>query len=159
MKTSFKSPIKKLGVILLASGGLSGYVPFAPGTAGAFVGLLIVFFFRHTPVWIYSLICLMICVIAVWVADEAGRILKVADSSHIVIDEIVGIMVTMIGITVSPYTLFWGFVLFRLFDVIKFPPAHFVDRNVKNGLGVVLDDVISGIYGNIILHLMLKAKL
>ena len=75
------------------------------------------------------------------------------------IDEIVGMMITMVGVPVTPYWLVIGFVLFRIFDVVKIPPANIFDSRVKNGWGIMLDDVCAGIYGNILLHLMLRAKI
>jgi len=84
---------------------------------------------------------------------------KMVDSPKIVIDEIAGIMVTMIGIPLTGYWLFWGFILFRIFDITKPPPAKYFDSKVHNSWGVMLDDIIAGIYSNIILQLMLRTTI
>ncbi len=102
--------------------------------------------------------CLALGAVGVWASEQAGTIFRNADSSRITIDEIVGFMVTMIGVPVTMYWIVWGFLLFRFFDIIKFPPANLFDERMKNGWGVMLDDVTAGIYSNILLHLMIRAS-
>lgn len=149
---------KKTGVILVATGGLSGYFPFAPGTMGSLVGAVPLWFLQPS-VFFQVLLILGVGALGVWSSHEAGKIFRVADAQYIVIDEIVGLWITMFAISVTLYNLVLGFLLFRFFDVFKLPPAHYFDRSWKNGWGVMLDDVTAGIYGNIILHLMLRAQL
>ncbi len=81
-------------------------------------------------------------------AHRAGKYYGVADSGHIVIDEVAGYLVTMAFLPRSPWVALIGFVFFRIFDVLKPPPAAFFDRDPrwKNGAGVVLDDVFAGIW-------------
>jgi phosphatidylglycerophosphatase A len=81
-------------------------------------------------------------------ADRAGRYFGVADSGHIVIDEVAGYLVTMLFLPRTILAAAAGFVLFRLFDVLKPPPARFFDRDPrwKNGAGVVLDDVFAAVW-------------
>ena len=150
---------KRMGVVCLASGGFAGYFPIAPGTVGTLVGVAIVWWWRGLPLWSYVLLTLIGIGVAIWSSAQANRIFAKPDSSRIVIDEIVGFLVTMVGIPVNLYWLVFGFILFRIFDVIKLPPANYFDTQLKNGAGVVLDDVVSGIYANIILHLMIRANL
>jgi len=150
---------KRFGVILLATGLYSGYLPFASGTYGTVVAVGIVWLAQGLPLWAYLGMTALLCVAGVWSAGEANRIFGKADARYIVIDEIVGFLITMIAIPVTGKWLIWGFVLFRLFDIVKPPPAKYFDRRVKTGLGVVMDDVIAGIYGNILLHLMMRASL
>ena len=88
-------------------------------------------------------------------ADEAGRIYGVADDGRIVIDELVGYMATVAFLPWSWPVALLGFFWFRLFDILKPPPANWLDRNFKHGVGVVLDDVAAGIYGAIALRLTL----
>ena len=78
------------------------------------------------------------------------------DSGKIVIDEVVGYLVTMLAVPFSWPAVVAGFFLFRFFDITKIPPARYFDRQVKNGYGVVLDDVVAGIYACAVLHLMLR---
>jgi len=150
---------KQVGVVCLATGGYTGYFPIAPGTFGTLVGVALVWWWQSLPLWTYLLFTIALGAAAVWVSGEAGRYFKKQDSSRIVIDEVVGFLITMIAIPVNLYWLVFGFILFRIFDVIKLPPANYFDSRMKNGLGVVLDDVAAGIYGNIILHLMMRANL
>ncbi len=136
-----------------------GFVPFAPGTMGSLVGLGIVYLLGGVPFWVLILLAVALGAVGVWSAHQLDHILGVHDSGHIVIDEIVGILITMVGIPVTGYWLFWGFLIFRLLDVVKIPPANYFDERMKNGWGVMLDDVAAGIYGNLLLQLMLRAQL
>lgn len=155
----WKKTLKKIGILGLASGGFTGYFPVASGTFGTLVGVAIVWGWRGMPVWGQIVACLSMGALGVWGSQEAGRIYKRSDSSRIVIDEIVGFMVAMVGVPVTPYWIVWGFVLFRFFDISKIPPANVFDQRMKNGWGVMLDDVTAGVYSNILLHLMMAASL
>jgi len=157
--SSIKEKLKKLLAIFIASGAGVGYFPFAPGTAGAAVGLLLVWICRPFSVFVLIFMSLALLVIGVWAAGETCVILKKKDASQVVIDEIVGMSVTMIGIPMTPYWLLVGFLLFRLFDIVKPSPAKYFDEKVSGGFGVMMDDVVAGIYGNIVLHLMLRTQL
>lgn len=149
---------KKILVVLIASGAFVGYFPVAPGTAGSVLGAIGIWQIRGWGLVAYLILLALLFGLGVWACDAANKIFKKADSPRIVIDEIVGLMVTMIGIPVTAYWLLWGFLFFRFFDVVKFPPAKWFDTRLKNGWGVMLDDVAAGVYGNILLHLMLRAS-
>jgi phosphatidylglycerophosphatase A len=151
--------LETLSTMFLATGGFVGYFPVASGTMGTLVGVAIVYGLRGLPGFSFVLVTLVLGAAGVWASREANIIFNKADSSRIVIDEIVGFMITMIGIPVTGYWLVMAFLLFRFFDITKLPPANIIDSKMKNGWGVMLDDVVAGIYGNIILHLMLRAQL
>ena len=155
----YKEKLKKLLALLIASGMGVGYFPVAPGTAGALLGLVLVWICRPFSVFILIFMIFALLVIGIWSAGKTCQILKKKDASQVVIDEIVGMMVTMIGIPLTPYWLLVGFLIFRLFDIVKPSPAKYFDEKVSGGLGVMMDDVIAGIYGNIVLQLMLRAQL
>jgi phosphatidylglycerophosphatase A len=155
----WKKKLKKVGVLGVATGMFTGYFPVAPGTAGTLVGVAIVWLWQGLPVTLQILLCLAVGALGVWASEQANTIYRKADSSHIVIDEIVGFMVAMIAIPVTAYWVVWGFILFRFFDIAKFPPANLFDQRMKNGWGVMLDDVTAGIYSNMLLHLMIRASL
>ena len=104
------------------------------------------------PGWIYSLVTLGFFVLACWVAGEAEKILGEKDSHKIVIDEIVGFLVTFIAIKLTFFHFLLGFLLVRFFDVIKLYPARMVEKKLPGGFGVVGDDVIAGIYANLVLQ-------
>ena len=88
-----------------------------------------------------------------WLAGRAEELLGEPDSSHIVIDEIVGMALTMYMAPATDWIAFAaGFALFRLFDVLKPEPARTLDRRIHGGVGVMLDDVAAAIYANLVLH-------
>jgi phosphatidylglycerophosphatase A len=90
--------------------------------------------------------------LAWWAADRAGIILGRRDSPRIVIDEVVGYLITMALLPRTLTTIIGGFLFFRVLDIIKPPPAKFIDRQMQAGLAVVLDDAVAGIYANFLLH-------
>ncbi len=148
---------RRLGELALLTGLFSGYSPVASGTMGTLVGALLIWFIP-LPLWIHVALCLVFLFVGVRLSDKFCSEWKEADSSKIVLDEIVGILVTMIGIPVTGYYLIVGFFVFRFFDIVKLPPANYFDQKLKNGWGVMLDDVAAGIYGNVLLHLMVRAN-
>lgn len=154
-----KEKLKRWATVFLATGGYAGFLPVAPGTFGSIVGVLIFWLFRDTSIVFQIILATFISGIGVIVSEEANRIFNEPDSGRIVIDEIAGMLITMIGIPATGYWIFWGFLLFRILDVVKLPPANIFDSKLKNGWGVMLDDVFAGLYGNIILHLMLRAQI
>lgn len=92
---------------------------------------------------------------ACWVADKAEQYLGEHDSGKIVVDEIVGFLTATVGLEVTLKQLVVAFFLFRLFDILKPPPARFFDQRVSGGTGVVFDDVCAGIYTNILVRIVL----
>jgi phosphatidylglycerophosphatase A len=101
-----------------------------------------------------AVICALLFIFfAIWVAAAAGKILKKEDPAEIVIDEIAGLIVTFVGLPFTPKTAIAGFVIFRAFDILKPFPIRTFEEKVAGGPGIVLDDVMAGIYGNIILRL------
>jgi phosphatidylglycerophosphatase A len=127
-------------------------MPLAPGTAGTLVGLPLYWAFLAMPwpLWLITVIALT-C-LAWWVADEAERLFGRKDAREIVIDEIAGLQWALFLITPTALHMVLGFVLFRLFDIVKpFPARTFQDR-LPGGLGVVADDWAAGIYANLVLQ-------
>jgi len=155
----WKARLRNWFSIFFATGFGSGFIPLAPGTWGSLVGVGLVWKFWGESILIQFLWVLLLGALGIWVSGVTCQYFKKQDCQYIVIDEIVGLMITMIGIPITGYELVIGFLLFRFFDVVKPVPVNWVDRKLKNGLGVMLDDVVAGIYGNLIMHLMLRAKL
>lgn len=139
-------------IIWLASAGYSGYCPLAPGTAGTLVGILVYFVFSAFPPAIYLLSVAAVFFLALWVSERAEIIYGKRDSSRIVIDEVVGFLITMALLPCTLTTIIGGFLFFRLLDIIKPPPIGAIDRRMKGGLAVVLDDAVAGIYVNLLLR-------
>src|SRR4051812_45683312 len=132
-------------IIFLATGIYSGYFPVAPGTAGSLVGLVFIWIF-FGPLWMGSpALCLFVFPLlfaaACWISDRAEKIFAEHDSSKIVLDEVLGMAATMFGNRLSFPYLMLGFLIFRVFDVIKPWPASWFDRKLRNGAGVMLDDL------------------
>jgi phosphatidylglycerophosphatase A len=132
--------------VLLAAWGPCGYAPWAPGTAGTLGAIPLFLALRDLPLPLYALTLVAFVALASFAASVAGRYWKVVDASPIVIDEVAGYLVTMALVPWSWGAAATGFVLFRFMDVVKPWPACYFDRRVKNGFGVVMDDVAAGVW-------------
>jgi phosphatidylglycerophosphatase A len=140
--------------MLIATGFYSGYLPKAPGTWGSLVGVLLVFLLHALSLQIYLSVIAGLFIVGSFVAGEAEKILDNRDPGVVVIDEIVGMLITMIAVPVTPLTMVLGFILFRVFDIAKPFPVNFFDQHFHGGLGIMLDDVVAGIYSLIIMQLI-----
>ena len=141
----------------IATGAYAGYVPRAPGTAGSVLGLLLVKF-GAASIWKCSpagflMLFGVVFVCACSVAGYTERLFGERDSSAIVLDEILGMIATMFGNPTGWSWLIAGFMLFRLFDIIKPWPASWFDR-MQGGAGVMLDDLAAAFYANIVLQVL-----
>jgi phosphatidylglycerophosphatase A len=142
--------------LFLATGFYIGKIPFAPGTFGALLGIPVWFMLtKFAPV--ISLVFLTLSIpFAIWVAHVSSKLLGQKDPGCIVIDEVVGMVVTLTGLPFDWVTCLLGFVLFRIFDILKPFPIRWVDQNVGGGAGIVLDDVLAGVAANITLRLIIQ---
>jgi phosphatidylglycerophosphatase A len=139
----------------IAFGFGSGAAPFAPGTFGTLVGLPCYYFMHTLTPGIYATLLIVAFVAGVWLCDRVSRDIGVHDHGGIVWDEIVGYLVTMFW---APFGWQWmliGFLLFRLFDIWKPFPIRFLDKHVTGGFGIMIDDVLAGVYANICIQLMI----
>ncbi len=130
---------------IVAAWGPCGFSPVAPGTVGTLGAVPLWWLLRDLPLATYLVTVAGLLAIAVYAAARAGAYWQVADASPIVIDEVVGYLVTMALVPWSWPAAVAGFLLFRLMDIMKPWPASAFDR-VKNGFGVVMDDVVAGVY-------------
>ncbi|HPD60942.1 MAG TPA: phosphatidylglycerophosphatase A [Thermodesulfobacteriota bacterium] len=142
----------RLFFLLLSTGFGSGYFSPAPGTAGTVVGICFFWCFSKLSPLLYLITVFSFIFLSAWVADGAEKIFQQKDARTIVIDEIAGILVTMLWIPFSVFYLGIGFLIFRILDIVKPFPARWIDRNLSGGWGIVLDDVVAGIYANLILQ-------
>lgn len=133
-------------VVLLACGFGVGLSPRAPGTAGTLVGVLIYMTVAGLPLLAYAFVVAVLAIAGVWICGRAGLALRATDHPGIVWDEIVGLLITLFATPPSWPGVLLGFALFRLFDVLKPWPVSLIDRRVGGGLGVMLDDVMAGLY-------------
>ena len=133
-----------------------GRVPCAAGTLGTRPGLILAWFCWQTPNGIDLAVTAVVLLAAIWIAGRSAQMLGVADDPRIVIDEIAGVLVAFVLVPPSGLALVIGFCVFRLLDIAKPPPISTVDRRVKGGFGIVLDDVLAGIGTNLILQLLFR---
>ena len=143
-------------VHVLAFGFGAGLSPLAPGTAGTLLGVFIYLSMAPLPVPYYIAVCGLLFVAGVWICARTSRDLGVHDHSGIVFDEIVGFLVAMIALPPDWLWLVAGFVLFRLFDIIKPWPIGWFDRRVEGGLGIMLDDLLAGLAALALLQLAFR---
>ncbi|MDG2308903.1 MAG: phosphatidylglycerophosphatase A [Candidatus Binatia bacterium] len=134
-----------------------GFAPFAPGTFGSLLGIpLYLAILQVTDAVVPTLVLVAVAIgIACWIAGQAEQVLPEHDSGEIVIDEIVGMLVALLWIPPTFPNLILAFALFRVFDIVKIWPAGEIDRRMPGGAGVVLDDVVSGIYANLLMRLFI----
>lgn len=141
---------------LLATWGGSGYSPFASGTVGTLAAIPFYLWLARLPLPFYLLTLVAFFFLSCWISGRAEIIFQEKDSGKIVIDEVVGYLVTMTAIPVDWRYIVAGFFLFRLFDIVKPPPANWFDSKLKNGYGVVLDDVAAGVYAWLCLFILAR---
>ncbi len=149
IKTIFSSPIH-----FLAFGFGSGLSPFAPGTAGTLAVIPIYLLLQTLDLIPYVLITCIICLIGVYLCGASSQKLGVHDHSGIVWDEFAGYLITMIA---APKGWIWvglGFILFRIFDIWKPWPINIIDKKIRGGLGIMLDDIVAGVFSLSVLQLM-----
>jgi phosphatidylglycerophosphatase A len=142
-----------LAVRLALLGGL-GRAPLAPGTVATFLGGLpcgCLLGLMRPKLALAATV--LIVAASCYIADRAEKALGRHDASEIVIDELAGYLVTVVGFPLSAWSLLGGGVLFRLFDIWKPWPIGKIDRRVGGGLGVVLDDVVAGLFAHALLWL------
>ncbi len=146
--------LRDRAVLLLATGFSVGSIPRAPGTFGSLLGIPVAWGLAEIGLGATAGIVAALILCSVWIAGEAERLLGRKDAACIVIDEIVGVLVTLAGMPATPFNLAAGFVAFRVLDIVKPFPARYLDARVPGGWGIVLDDVVAGIYSNVLLRII-----
>jgi phosphatidylglycerophosphatase A len=139
-------------VIFMATGFGTGNVSMAPGTFGSVSGLLLCYFNSLINPGHGALVIAGFCVFAIRIAGEAERYLDQKDPGCIVIDEMAGIMIALWGLPFNIAICLAGFLLFRLFDITKPFPIRMLENRVPGGFGIVLDDVMAGVFANLALR-------
>jgi phosphatidylglycerophosphatase A len=134
-------------VHFLAFGLGTGASPYAPGTVGTLLGIPLVYLLSQWPLWVYLLVTVVLIAIGIWVCDKTSKDIGVHDHGGIVIDEVAGYLVTMIAVPVNVWTLIAAFFIFRFFDIIKPWPIGWLDKQVQGGVGIMVDDLLAGVYG------------
>lgn len=136
-----------------AFGGGFGFIRPAPGTWGTLPGVLLAYLLAGNTI-VYIITTVLLFILGVWLCSQSSKILGVHDHSGIVIDEIVGVMIALFLFANTWLGLVLGFILFRAFDIIKPPPIKQIDKKVHGGIGIMLDDVIAGIFAWVALFIL-----
>ena len=147
-KTVLTNPIH-----FLAFGFGSGLAPFAPGTFGTLAAVPLYLLMINFSLPVYLAITLFSILIGFWLCGRSSEMLGVHDHSGIVLDEFAGFFITMIAAPQGWQWIMLGFALFRLFDIWKPWPINIIDNKVQGGVGIMMDDVLAGIYALVVLQL------
>lgn len=139
----------------LSFGFGSGLSPYAPGTMGTLVAIPLYLLAAQFGALSVLLVCILICLLGIYLCERTTTALGVHDHPAIVWDEIAGYFVTMLLAPLSVSSVLAGFVLFRIFDILKPWPISVIDSRLKGGLGVMLDDILAGVFALIVLQLII----
>lgn len=144
--SAFKHPVH-----FLAIGLGSGAAKRAPGTWGTVMAVLLYLPMTFLPLWAYGVMLLATTVLGIYLCDKTSRDWGVHDHSGIVWDEFVGYWITMFALPPTLFNIVVGFALFRCFDIAKPWPISWVDKHVHGGWGIMLDDILAGVFACVLL--------
>mgnify|MGYP001043020171 FL=1 len=139
--------------LCLATGLSVGRVPFAPGTFGSLLALPICAGLARLEFGMAAIATAAFLAAAVWAADRAETLLGRKDAPEVVVDEIAGMLIALAGLPFTVFNAAAGFAVFRVMDILKPFPAGRIDSRMRGGVGIVLDDVVAGVYANLLLRL------
>jgi phosphatidylglycerophosphatase A len=142
-------------VLFLAFGFGSGLAKKAPGTCGTLAAVPLYLLAIQGGNLVYGLLTLTATLAGVWICGKAADKLGEHDFNGIVWDEVAGYLISLWFIPFSWKAVVVGFVLFRFFDIVKPWPIKWADRKVQGGFGIMFDDVLAGIFANLVLQLLL----
>jgi len=137
-------------IVFIATGAYVGYFPFAPGTLGTLWGIVFYYQFLELQPLFYVFITLVLFFIGVRISDRAEKVFGKKDDGKIVIDEISGMMFSLIFIPKNIELIIAAFVLFRIFDILK--PIKKLEK-IEGGMGIMADDLFAGILTNVLLQI------
>jgi phosphatidylglycerophosphatase A len=141
--------------LFIATCGYIGYVPIAPGTFGSAVGLALLALIRSWGSSAIELgVIVLLFVLGVWSGNAAEKHFGRVDPGPVVLDEVAGMLITLALLPVNIYGAIVGFLIFRLFDVVKPWPANRLEA-LPGGLGMMADDAMAGIYGNVAMRILI----
>ena len=152
-------PIARLGAAerlttLIATGLGCGYAPVAPGTVGSLLGLALFWPLARLAPTVQLVALAALVLLGVWAATLVARRLGVEDPSVVVVDEVAGMWVTLLFLPLTPLSAAAGLLVFRAMDVVKPFPARSFER-LPGGWGIMADDLMAGVYANLVLRLLL----
>ncbi len=139
-------------LMAVATGFYTGFLPFFPGTWGSAAAIIPYYFARSLTLPSYLIMLAILFIIGFFSAGAAEKMLNRADAGPIVIDEILGMMITLMFAPAHPFYWLLGFILFRIFDILKPFPVSWFDTHIHGGIGIMMDDVIAGLYAMLAMH-------
>jgi phosphatidylglycerophosphatase A len=143
--------MRRLG-LLIATCGYLGFAPVAPGTVGSAAGVALFYLIRPVEAaWAQPVLIVALFAAGVWAASQAERALGGTDPGPVVIDEVVGMLITLLWIPVTPLGALVGFLLFRVLDVVKPWPSRQLE-SLHGGLGIMADDAMAAVYGYLLMR-------
>lgn len=145
--------IWKYPIHFLAYGFGTGLMPFAPGTFGSLIGVVLFWFMAPMGAQSYAAVVLILFVTGIFICGQTARDVGATDPGFIVYDEVVGFLVAMYLLPADFRWIAAGFVIYRIFDIWKPFPIHYVESHLGLGSGIMTDDVIAGLYTLAVLHL------
>jgi phosphatidylglycerophosphatase A len=146
--------MSKIGRLLGTCFGL-GYLTRAPGTVGTLLGVMVYWFgMRKLNLFIYLVVLIVLFTVGVLIARATIAMFGKEDPQPIIIDELVGYLVAMFAVLPSFINIVLAFVIFRFFDILKPPPIRYLHSKIKGGLGMMVDDLSSGIMTCCLLHII-----
>lgn len=140
----------------IAFGFGAGALPVAPGTFGTLVAIPFYLVLGIFQTQTYLFILLLLTLGSIWICGRVSKQIKVHDHQGMCLDEIIGFLFTMIAVPAKFSWILFGFLLFRFFDIYKPWPIDRIDKEIKGGAGMILDDVVAGIFSCIILHIAMR---
>lgn len=143
-------------ILFLAFGFGSGLAKKAPGTLGTLAAVPVYWVFAQTHIFVYSLLTVAVMISGIWICGLAAKKLGEHDFGGIVWDEIAGYLITLWLVPFSWQAMVVGFLLFRVFDIIKPWPIKWVDQRMEGGFGIMLDDVLAGVFAGFLLLLFIE---
>jgi len=149
----------KFFILFWATGFGIGYLPIAPGTWATLLAIPMGSFLSKMPSPFYELTLLTLFFLSSWISEKAESLFGRRDDPRIVIDEMLGFFITLFWIPKTALSIGVGFLLFRFFDILKPFPIRYLEKRLKGGYGVVMDDVVAGVYGNIVLRVGISLHL
>ena len=133
----------------------AGYIPIAPGTVGSIIGLLIFWLIKdYASFTIEMFVAAALFFAGVWASTIVEQVLERHDPGVVIVDEVVGMLVALMLLPPTITVMFLAFLLFRVFDIIKPYPARWCEQ-LSRGWGIMIDDVVTGLYVNVLIHIIL----
>ena len=140
--------------LLIATCGYIGFAPVAPGTFGSAAGVALFYLIRALNIaWAEPAIIVILFAAGVWAASSTERQLARTDPGPVVIDEVVGMLITVAWIPVTPLGALIGFLVFRVLDVVKPWPSRQLE-SLHGGMGIMSDDAMAGVYGHLLMRVL-----